>query len=71
MKVLTEVSEGTRSRWGWISAVGAARQVSSGAVSDLAVLYVEDENLKAAEFGDSTQLRVGDSVAAIGDPLGS
>ena len=48
-----------------------ATLVGADAVSDLAVLHVEDENLKAAEFGDSTQLRVGDSVAAIGDPLGS
>ena len=48
-----------------------ATLVGADAVSDLAVLRVEDENLTAAEFGDSTQLRVGDSVAAIGDPLGS
>ena len=48
-----------------------ATLVGADAVSDLAVLHVEDDNLKAAEFGDSTQLRVGDSVAAIGDPLGS
>ena len=48
-----------------------ATLVGADAASDLAVLHVEDENLKAAEFGDSTQLRVGDSVAAIGDPLGS
>ena len=40
-------------------------------VSDLAVLYVEATDLTPAEFGDSAQLRVGDSVAAIGDPLGS
>ena len=48
-----------------------ASVIGTDAASDLAVLYVEADNLKAAEFGDSTQLRVGDSVAAIGDPLGS
>ena len=32
---------------------------------------MEADNLVAAEFGDSSVLRVGDSVAAIGDPLGS
>ena len=48
-----------------------AKVIGTDSASDLAVLYVEGENLIAAEFGDSTQLRVGDSVAAIGDPLGS
>ena len=48
-----------------------ATLVGADAISDLAVLQVEGEGLTAAEFGDSTQLRVGDSVAAIGDPLGS
>ena len=48
-----------------------ATVIGADAASDLAVLYVEAEDLKAAEFGDSTRLRVGDSVAAIGDPLGS
>ena len=38
--------------------------------SDLAVLKIEAEGLTAAEFGDSDALRVGDSVVAIGDPLG-
>ena len=48
-----------------------ATLIGTDAPSDLAVLRVEAEGLVAAEFGDSTQLRVGDSVAAIGDPLGS
>ena len=48
-----------------------ATVIGADAASDLAVLYVEAEDLNPAEFGDSTQLRVGDSVAAIGDPLGS
>jgi serine protease Do len=37
---------------------------------DLAVLKVEATNLIPAEFGDSSTLRCGDPVAAIGDPLG-
>jgi len=44
--------------------------VGADAVSDLAVLYVKAEDLTPAEFGDSSALRVGDAVAAIGDPLG-
>lgn len=47
-----------------------AQVVGSDEISDLAVLYVEAENLTAAQFGDSAKLRVGDSVVAIGDPLG-
>ena len=47
-----------------------AAVVGSDAVSDLAVLYVEASDLTPAEFGDSNDLRVGDAVAAIGDPLG-
>ena len=39
-------------------------------ISDLAVLYVEAQDLVPAQFGDSSQLRVGDTVVAIGDPLG-
>ena len=47
-----------------------ARLVGADALSDLAVLYVQANDLTPAEFGDSTQLRVGDAVVAIGDPLG-
>ena len=39
-------------------------------ISDLAVLRVDATDLKPAEFGDDASLRVGDAVAAIGDPLG-
>ena len=49
----------------------AASVVGSDETSDLAVLKVEAEGLQAAEFGDSSVLQVGDSVAAIGDPLGT
>ena len=45
--------------------------VGQDPVSDLAVLYVEADDLTPAEFGDSASLRVGDAVVAIGDPLGS
>ena len=48
----------------------SARLVGSDGVSDLAVLFVEANDLSAAEFGDSAALRVGDAVVAIGDPLG-
>ena len=45
--------------------------IGSDETSDLAVLKIEAEGLQAAEFGDSSVLQVGDSVAAIGDPLGT
>ena len=45
--------------------------VGSDEASDLAVLKVEATDLQPAEFGDSGKLRVGDSVVAIGDPLGA
>ena len=44
--------------------------VGTDGLSDLAVLYVEAADLIPAEFGDSSALRVGDAVVAIGDPLG-
>ena len=47
-----------------------AALVGADPISDLAVLHIEAEDLLPAEFGDSTVLRVGDSVVAIGDPLG-
>ena len=47
-----------------------ATLIGADEVSDLAVLHIEADNLIAAKFGDSTTLKVGDSVAAIGDPLG-
>lgn len=48
----------------------AASVVGSDAASDLAVLFIEAENLIPAQFGDSDRMRVGDTVVAIGDPLG-
>ncbi len=48
----------------------AASIVGSDEISDLAVLQVQAEDLTPARFGDSSQLRIGDTVVAIGDPLG-
>lgn len=47
-----------------------ARLMGADAEEDIAVLKVEAKNLTPAEFGDSDQLRCGDMVVAIGDPLG-
>lgn len=38
--------------------------------TDIAVLKIDAKNLKAAEFGDSNDLKVGELVIAIGNPLG-
>lgn len=48
-----------------------AELVGADAISDLAVLRIMAENLHPAAFGDSEKLRVGDTVVAIGDPLGA
>lgn len=48
----------------------SATLVGADAVSDLAVLHISADGLTPAQFGDSSTLRVGDAVAAIGDPLG-
>ena len=48
----------------------SASLVGADQISDLAVLYIQAQDLTSAELGDSESLRVGDSVAAIGDPLG-
>ena len=50
--------------------VCAAWLVGDDKASDLAVLKIDVGELTCAEFGDSDLLRVGDSVVAIGDPLG-
>ncbi len=47
-----------------------AQSVGYDAVSDLAVLHINAQDLTAAKFGNSDSLRVGDTVVAIGDPLG-
>ena len=48
----------------------SARIVGSDEGSDLAVLQVQGANLTSIPFGDSTKLRVGDYVVAIGNPFG-
>ena len=45
--------------------------VGTDPVSDLAVIYVDAEDLEAATFASSEEIRVGDAVCAIGDPLGA
>ena len=47
-----------------------AKLIGADTVSDLAVLQIEAKGLIPAEFGESASLRVGDPVAAIGNPLG-
>ncbi|MCR5599575.1 MAG: trypsin-like peptidase domain-containing protein [Ruminococcus sp.] len=37
---------------------------------DLAVIKIDEEGLTAAEFGNSDELKLGESVIAIGNPLG-
>ena len=47
-----------------------AKIIGKDAVTDVAVLKISAENLKAITLADSDQLEVGDVVLAIGDPFG-
>ena len=47
-----------------------AELVGADTVTDLAVLHIPVDDLTPAEIGDSSVLQVGDTVVAIGDPLG-
>lgn len=47
-----------------------AQVIGTDELSDLAVLKISASGLTPAQFGDSSSLRVGDTVVAIGDPLG-
>lgn len=50
----------------------SARIIGADAVSDIAVLKVDaDETLTIAVWGDSDNLRVGESTVAVGNPLGT
>jgi serine protease Do len=48
----------------------SAEVVGSDPLSDLAVIRAEGDDLAAAELGDAAELRVGQLVVAIGNPLG-
>ena len=48
----------------------AAHVIGSDAGADIAVLQVEAEDLVQLPLGDSSKLRVGDYVVAIGNPFG-
>jgi serine protease Do len=47
-----------------------AKVVGTDAPSDLAVLKIDAPNLKTLPLGDSDEVRVGDVVLAVGNPLG-
>ncbi len=47
-----------------------ATVVGTDALTDLALLKIEETGLPIASFGDSTQLELGDLAVAIGNPLG-
>ncbi len=47
-----------------------AKLIGDDAVDDLAVIKIDDNKLPTASFGDSTKLRVGQTVLALGNPLG-
>ncbi|SPT93034.1 trypsin domain protein [Bacillus tequilensis] len=48
-----------------------AKLVGSDSLTDLAVLQISDNHVtKVASFGNSSDLRTGETVIAIGDPLG-
>lgn len=46
-----------------------ARLVGADTISDIALLKIDAHGLTAAQFGESGDLKVGDAVAAIGNPL--
>jgi serine protease Do len=46
------------------------RTVATDPPNDLAILYIDAENLPAINIGDASELRVGDWVITIGNPLG-
>ncbi len=47
-----------------------AKLVGKDSIVDVALLKIDAKDLKAANFGDSDKLKVGDKAVAIGNPLG-
>ncbi len=47
-----------------------AELIGQDALSDLAVLKIDENDLKHVVFGDSSQIRIGETVLAFGNPLG-
>jgi serine protease Do len=47
-----------------------ADEIRTDSFTDLAILKIQANNLPAARIGDTSRLRVGDWVVAIGNPLG-
>jgi serine protease Do/serine protease DegQ len=47
-----------------------AKKIGADEASDIALLQIEAEDLKAMKFADSDNLRVGDFAVAIGSPFG-
>ncbi|HQB33018.1 MAG TPA: trypsin-like peptidase domain-containing protein, partial [Erysipelotrichaceae bacterium] len=48
-----------------------ARLIASDLVSDIAVIKIDAQGLKAVTIGDSSQIKVGQICIAIGNPLGT
>lgn len=48
-----------------------AQILGTDAINDLAVIKIDGEGYPAADFGDSSGLRVGERAIAIGNPLGT
>ncbi|WOC32034.1 MULTISPECIES: S1C family serine protease [Caproicibacterium] len=48
-----------------------AKLIGSDTVTDLALIKIDATGLTAAEFGDSSSLKIGDGVVAVGNPGGS
>ncbi|MFH1662393.1 MAG: trypsin-like peptidase domain-containing protein [Chloroflexota bacterium] len=50
--------------------VFTAESVSSDSLTDIAIVYIDAQNLSAADISDCCELKVGQPVAAIGNALG-